>query len=146
MLLIIVVLLFDEDSQLGRALEWKIVQPIVDNLLRLTAGKIALYTSLIVGAGLFAWMAGPDGMVVMMMAAPETAAWLVTFDVAIYTDVLIASVLMSRQTSSLRNWGVRVLYRVRCRKRARRSAKSGAAKHSAARNDNDKEGDQRRVA
>ncbi|MGB7407875.1 MAG: hypothetical protein WA908_05165, partial [Pontixanthobacter sp.] len=67
----LLILLTAENSTAGRGLQRVIVQPIVSMLLLLTAGRILVLLAVCIAVVSFAYIAGPDGTVVMAMASPE---------------------------------------------------------------------------
>lgn len=83
------------ESPLGKALRRPLVDWPAEKLARLTRGRIM--TLVLIGLLITAGIAviGKEAMQIMMMAMPETLAWLATIDLSILVDALVAAALLS---------------------------------------------------
>lgn len=127
MLAIWLVLRTAPDTSIGRALHRWMVENPARGLDRLSRGHVLLALLLIAVVGAVIWVMENEGVVIMSMAAPEAAAFLTSFEISAYLDV-IAALAVTASTVRIRAVGSRLRGRVGAMVRATpRSARARQA-------------------
>jgi len=95
LLIALLVIRTGPDTLLGKALRRPLVDWPAQKLAGLTRGRIMslVLIGLLITAGIA--VIGKEAMQIMMMAMPETLAWLATIDLSILVDALVAAALLS---------------------------------------------------
>jgi len=78
------------DTPCGRFLHRVMVELPAASVDRIKCGQILMTVVLALLVGLIGWYGHADGVRLVTMAAPDVAAWLTSFEVSAYLDVLAA--------------------------------------------------------
>lgn len=121
------ILVIAPDTAIGRTLQRWLVAAPARRLSRVGRGHVVLAVLLVAAVGAVIWIMEQDGILLMSMAAPEVAAFLTTFEISAYLDV-IAALAMAASAMRLRAVGLRLRHIVtRQARMAPRSARARKA-------------------
>jgi hypothetical protein len=115
------------ETPVGRFLHRLMVEAPAARLARVARRHALIAMALMSVGALLAWFGEGDGLRVLSMAAPETWAWLMTFEVGVYFDALAALVAAS---SAVRVKGIIARLPGAARRAPRPPAGAGRAKRS----------------
>ncbi len=124
------------ETPVGRTLRTWMVERPAARLSRIMRGHVVMIilASAVIGA---AWWLGGDMVRFLGMAAPDAAAWVITFDVATYAD-LLATVVLASSTTRMRGLMARAVAPIRrCASGHRRTRKGPRPARPAPANDDE---------
>ena len=112
------------ETPVGRLLHRLMVEAPAARLARIPRRHLLIALALVSAGALLAWLGEGDGVRVLSMAAPETWAWLTTFEVSAYFDALAA---LAAASSAVRLQGIAARLPAAARRISRPSAGTARA-------------------
>ncbi len=106
-LAILAMMTFAAETPTGRFLHRTTVEIPARMLDRIGRGHVIAAVLIVLFCGLLVWAGGADGVRVIAFGLPDAAAWLTTFEVSAYVD-MIAAVLATAATLRLKGLGARI--------------------------------------
>lgn len=131
------------ETAVGRLLHRMMVDVPLHMLERIGRGHVIAAVMMLLFCGLLAWAGGGDGVRMIAFGLPDAAAWLTTFELGAYVDMIAAAIAT---TAALR--GKRTVARIATALRGRFRRRGGRARprasrsrpHRAPANDDDRNG------